>query len=395
MTSMYEEHLKPLSGKLEEMLKVLVDWSETNSGSYNPEGLEKMRSKLKEAFSILGGEIKEEALDNGVSPAISIRKRAEAPIQILLAGHFDTVFSPPSDFLRTQYSKERLIGPGVADMKGGILIILYTLKILENSPFAANLGWEVFLNPDEEISSMGSKNAYYSRASVYDLGLVYEPCFSDGQLVSSRKGIINASLQAFGKAAHAGRDFHLGKNAIVGLAKILIAIDNMNQAENDLTLNIGTVQGGSTTNIVPGFASAKINMRANKQETLAEYLQKIKELTLSSSGEGLNFSLEVSSTRPPKQIDKDTEAMFSQLCSCGADLGLSLKWKPSGGGSDACFLADAGLTTLDTLGPIGGQLHTHQEYIENASLIERTQLSALFLMKIANGEIKLPKKRKS
>lgn len=389
------------------MIETLVAWSAINTHSENLAGLNTMLAVLESAMTPLGGKSKRIALPNRqhidsqgqhlqlqTCDALHIEKRPEAPLQIILGGHFDTVFEAQSAFQKPKFiENNRLCGPGVADMKGGLLILLNSLLLLERSPLAANVGWQILLTPDEEIGSPSSEKLYSQAATTAHYGLIFEPAFPDGKLVSQRKGSYNFAVFAHGRAAHAGRDFHSGRNAIVALAHFVTAAHALNQKYPDVTLNIGNIGGGEASNIVPKLAYCYINVRGESEESLfiaAKNLMTLaKEATANIAGnpDGLEIQVHPMSHRLPKPFSASTQELFETVKRCGQQLGIEIDWKSSGGVCDGNILAQSGLPTVDTLGAVGGNLHTFEEYIELPSLAERTSLATLLLLTIASKQI--------
>ena len=402
-------YLNRLNSQQEEMAALLESWANINSGSENLPGLARMLSALKEAFSSLKGNIQEIPLiprkkidssgiqvESPLGNALSITKHPSAPIQVFLGGHMDTVYSASSPFQKVErLDADTMRGPGVADMKGGLLIILKALEALENSPYRGKIGWEVLINPDEEIGSPGSGHLFEESALRNDAGLIFEPALPDGFLVSARKGSANFTVVARGKSAHVGRDFHLGRNAIAALSKFIVKADALTKLEKGLTVCIGNVEGGGPVNIVPDLAICRFNVRMNQVHELISVKKKLKKLIeKENQTDGIKLVLHENIERPPKLFDEKNQALFESMRSCAALLGQNLQWKPTGGVCDGNILSAAGLPTIDTLGALGGNIHTTEEFIKLNSLKDRAALTALFLIKVAAGDIILPKRRK-
>ncbi len=391
------------NAEIQAMTNTLQDWSSINTHSANLLGLEKMLSKLEVAFSPLEGfsqriklperfdfDSKGEKFYHPVGDALYIKKNSQAPLQILLAGHIDTVFEETSPFQKAiLLDKNRLSGPGVADMKGGILVMLKALELFERSQVAKNIGWQILLTPDEEIGSPSSEFLYRQVAKEIHVGLIFEPSFSDGKFVSQRKGSLNLIAVAKGKTAHAGRDFHSGRNAIAAIAYFTSAAHDLNRHFPTITLNIGKISGGEALNIIPDFANCHINIRADNDSDLTMISNKLEELAkaaaLSVAENGISISLCTLSKRAAKPFDCSTETLFQIVRNCGKDLSQDLDWKPSGGVCDGNILAQTGVPTIDTLGVVGGNLHTFQEYMEIQSFSERARLTAYLLISLASN----------
>lgn len=299
--------------------------------------------------------------------ALYIQKRKEAPIQIFLSGHMDTVFPVDSLFQKvTKISANKWRGPGITDMKGGLLVILEALKILEQSPYKKYVGWKVFIDPDEEIGSPGSQDHILQLAQGSLAALVFEPAFADGSLVSSRKGSINLTLISKGKKAHAGRDFEKGENAILKLARLMTALEK----SRGVNVNFGAISGGEAFNIVPDLAQLKVNIRGDKQIDLTKFLE-----DLDSYIADKQITKILHSHRGPKPFDKATKNLLTQIHP-------EIKVKSSGGVSDGNLLASLEIPVLDTLGVVGGLIHTHEEYIELDSLYDRSEKVGRWLVNL-------------
>lgn len=387
------------------LASVLTRWASINSYSYNLAGLEKMLAALEQDFSVLGGEIQRiELLPQGtmnpdgqtvarpLGRALRIRKRPGAKRKIFLCCHMDTVFPEDHEFQNcARIGENTLTGPGVADAKGGLLVMLTALSCFEKSPWADNLGWEVLINPDEEIGSPGSAPLLVEAAKENNLGLVFEPCFPDGKLVGQRKGSGNFSALIRGKAAHAGRDPHAGRNAINATAQFILELNSIHDPDRGITVNAGYIEGGGPVNVVPDRAFCRFNVRvATKDheqrfdEHLSRTLDKINAL------DGISVTIAGGFGRKPKPLDEGTSKLLEILSDCGRDLGVALQWTTSGGTCDGNNLAAEGLVTVDSLGPRGGNIHTGSEYVVLDSLVERAKLSGLLLMKLASGATQFP-----
>jgi glutamate carboxypeptidase len=395
----YTSSLDWLNTQSEVMENLVKKAAEINSNTENIEGLDQMLQMLKDNFSVLKGTAQEHILpswkrvnshgmivEQALGKALSIFKRPEAPIKILLGGHMDTVYPKNSSFQKVEKVGNTLRGPGVADMKGGLIVMLKALEALERSPFAEKIGWEIFINPDEEVGSPGAEHFLRQAAKRNHLGLFFEPSFPDSALVSSRKGSCNYTVVAHGKSAHAGRDFFEGRNAITALADVVYHLDKMSDVESGTTVNIGYFEGGGPVNIVPKEAICRVNIRTIEPENAIKSEEELRGIIkLVNKREGIKLELYPDTPRPPKKMDKDTQKIFDQLKICGDYLRLPIHWKSSGGVCDGNIVAAVGLPTVDTLGVVGGNLHTHEEYMNIDSLVERSRLVALFLMRLETG----------
>lgn len=401
----YQPYLDFIREQEQHMIQLTHDWSAVNSGSYHMEGLAKMAKVLSDNFSWLGGAEEKiplvpqsKVLDNGkmaeipLGKALRIRKRPEAPLQVLLAGHMDTVFAASDSFQMPEFLEDGVLrGPGVADLKGGLVVMLKALEALEKSPWADSIGWEVLINPDEEIGSPGSAPLFVEAAGRCKIGLVYEPSLPDGTLVAGRKGSGNFTVLVRGRAAHAGREFDKGRNAVAMLAKIAIALHGLNTQLPGVTLNVARIRGGEALNVVPDTATLGFNVRMQTTQEQEWLKSKIEEIMMSFRGRN-DYSVELYGgfTRPPKPVSDGIAQMQEMLASCGNMLGIPIGWQDTGGCCDGNNLAAAGLPNIDTLGVRGGNIHSDKEYVLLDSLVERARLSALLLMRLASGDIAPP-----
>lgn len=387
------------------MVQLVEKWANINSGSYNIAGLRHMREVLTSAFSALGGEkeviplkpitqinAQGEKVEIAMAEALSFRKRPEAAIQVLLVGHMDTVYGTDHAFQRcTMLDGNILNGPGVADLKGGLVVMLHALMALERSDVAQQIGWQVLFNPDEEIGSIASDIELKRAAEGKHVGLIYEPALADGTLAGARKGSGNFSIVVRGRAAHAGRNPEDGRNAIVAMAELTQGIFALNGQREGVTLNPGKVEGGGPLNVVPDLAILRFNIRTKETADEAWVKGEIEKLLQQiRAQEGFAAELHGHFTRQPKPMAPPIQALFDLVQQCGKDLGLTIGVKPSGGCCDGNNLWRYGLPNVDTLGVRGANIHSDKEIAYLDSLTERAQLSALVLMRLATGALRFP-----
>lgn len=398
-----EEHavLSAISERQSAMQENLIAWSHINSGSHNKDGLKTMRALLGTAFSSLPGEVTEPDLGPGqyvepdgikrditYEPAMLLTVRPDTEIQIVFTGHYDTVFPKNSHFQTTTMLGEEILGgPGVADMKGGILVMLEALKAFETTKNAHKVGYSVLLSPDEEIGSPGSAPLLADLGRKSHIGLTYEPSLADGSLAGARKGSGNFAIIIKGRAAHAGREHHLGRNAINAMARLTVAMDALNGQREGVTFNMSKIDGGGAVNIVPELAIGRFNVRMLEEVDQEWIGDKLAELVaMANTEDGITAELTGGFTRPPKPMAPANALVFDWVKRAGDALGLDIKWKPSGGVCEGNNLWASGCPNVDTLGVRGGEIHSDREFVVLSSLTERARLSALILMKIASGE---------
>jgi glutamate carboxypeptidase len=385
-----------------DMLQRLRRWSEINSGTDNLAGLARMHAELVEAFAPLGGETKSidlppaTSIDSGgniasqsLGQAIQIIKRPDAPLRVLLVIHYDTVYGVDHPFQTTTLlDNDTLRGPGVVDAKGGIMVMLNALLAFEKTPTAQQIGWEVLLNSDEEIGSVGSTALLEEAAKRNHVGLVFEPAFSDGALVSERKGSGTFTAVIRGRAAHVGRDFDKGRSAVLALAELIKRLDAAQNDRSSMVINCGRIEGGGAVNIVPDLAIGRFNVRADTPADQREVEQLIASAARQiGQRDGIEVTLHGRFNSPPRPLDAKSKRLLDEVIAAGREMGLSLPTRPSGGTCDGNKLAAAGLPVVDSLGPVGGELHNDREYIRLSSLTERAQLTAKLLEKLVSHSL--------
>ena len=375
---------------------LLTSWANLNSGSENFAGLDRMRAALAAKFATLrDATIEHVPLANTPAQAVRVRIRSNAPTQILFSGHYDTVYGADSPFQTcTLLDADTLRGPGVADMKGGLVVILAALREFENSPHAAHLGCEVLLTPDEEVGSFGSAPLFAAAGASmkFALALVFEPARPNGDLVHSRKGTGNFIATCHGRAAHAASPIRAGRNAIAALAEFLVAAHRVPDEMPGVMLNIGNIRGGGpATNVVPDFAEAKLDLRITRAADREPLLAHLRELAAPiNARDGFRLEITGAFNRPPKESGPTEAAALAVYQQAGLELGLApFSTAHTGGASDGNNLSAAGLPNLDGLGPIGDKLHSADEFVRLGSLAERAHLTARFLEKLAAGRIVL------
>ena len=394
--------LAALAERGEAVIARAVQWCAIPSGSRNLEGLDRQRAVLNDALTSLPGELEHAPLKPSIeigsdgreraqphTDALRLTVRPEAPVQVALTGHYDTVYAAESPFQAVKHRSDgALNGPGIADMKGGISVMLAALEAFEAHPDARRVGYRVLLSPDEEIGSVASAPLLAGIARYAHIGMTYEPALADGALAAARKGSGNFSIVVRGRAAHAGRDFASGRNAIAAAARIAARLDSLNALRDDVTVNVARIDGGGPTNVVPDIAVVRFNVRV-PDDASARWIEG--EIAVAAKvgmdEAGIATELHGGFTRPAKPFTPAQQRLFEAAREAGALIGQALSWKPSGGVCEGNNLFAAGLPNIDTLGVRGGDIHSEAEHAWPESFVERAQLSALILCKLASGEI--------
>jgi glutamate carboxypeptidase len=378
------------------MLAQVQTWAAVNSGSGNLVGLANTAGMLADGFAVLPGEVELisptpvervrtdgviETVENGRHLVLTVRP--DAPVQLLFTGHMDTVFAVDHMFQEQKWLEDGVLnGPGVADMKGGISVMLAALSAAETTANFDRIGYQVLINSDEEVGSPSSAPLIAQLAKSKLAALTYEPALPDGTLAGARAGSGNFSIIIAGKSAHAGRNPDDGRNALLAAADLALHLKELTR--EGLSVNPARIEGGSPNNVVPDHAVLRVNFRPKTPKLQNYVLHEMKSLISS-----IEYNHEVKAHlhggfgRPPKPIDAGAQKLFGLIKQCGADLGLAINWRSTGGVCDGNNIAACGVPVVDTMGVRGGSIHSADEFLITESLVERARLSALTIMRIA------------
>ncbi|MXO72028.1 hydrolase [Alteraurantiacibacter buctensis] len=383
------------------MLQHTLGWAAINTGTGNLAGLALLADQLAHAFSVLPGEVslREPATVTALDATgkkvekphgrhLLLRVRPEAERRFLLTGHMDTVFPADHPFQQVAWLDDATLnGPGTADMKGGIAVILGALQAFETLPQAKACGYDVLINSDEETGSLSSAPLIASLARGKFAALTYEPsALADGTLAYARGGSGNYSVCFTGRSAHAGRNPQDGRNALVAAADCAVRLKLMSHA--DLPINPARIEGGSANNVVPDHAVLRFNIRPRTDQAAEDFLSDFNDLLqVIERLHEVSIHCHGGITRPPKPVDSRAAQLFALVRDCGAALGQTIGWQDSGGVCDGNNIAACGVPVVDTMGVRGGSIHSPQEFMIVPSLHERAALSALVLARLAEGEL--------
>jgi len=303
----------------------------------------------------------------------------------MLVAHLDTVYPVGTAAARPlRREGDILLGPGSADNKSGLLSGLYAMAALGDLGLLAPFGTiSMVCGGDEETNMRSSGALLRELAPAYDLALVLEAGRENGDIVGARKGSGNFVLEVYGKAAHAGVEPHRGANAILALAHQTVALQALNGMREGVTLNVGLVQGGTRPNVVPDYARAEIDVRIVRPEDMEPVGTAIAKIAANPVVPGVTAQLGDGWHFAPMARTPAIAALAKLAASCAGELGFDVKDAATGGISYANLLASLGLPVLDGLGPVGGLDHSPNEYISIASIVPRTALLALLMLRRA------------
>lgn len=357
-----------------------------DSPSTHIPGLRKLASFFRPRFEAIGMEtrITEEG-KQGV-PCLTARTRQmNNRFDLLMIGHMDTVFPKDESKKRPFTIKDnRAMGPGVCDMKGGLLTALYALEALHHAKLLDRLAVCVIFNGDEEIGSLDSRPLIEEYTLISDRVFVFEACRKNFNYALERKGGGWITLTARGKAAHAGTAPEKGANAILEMAHQVLTLHGLNCSKKGTSAQATLVGGGHKENIVPDFAQLSIDIRVKTIEESEKINLFLKKLPLSPNVKGVSLSVEGSISRPPMVPDRATMRLWETIEKAGNSIGVTPRHTPRGGGSDGNFSAALGVPTIDGMGASGENAHTPDEYLDLNSVVPLISIAALACKSIAD-----------
>jgi glutamate carboxypeptidase len=304
--------------------------------------------------------------------------------RILLLAHMDTVYPEGVAAERPMHIEgTTILGPGTADMKAGLLAGIYAVETLEALPHRPYGEVVLLCTADEEIGSPESRELIEATAKTCDAALVLEAARASGAIVGARKGIIDYRLEVHGRAAHAGVEPEKGRSALLELAHKIVALQALNGTIPGATVNVGVAHGGTALNVVPEKAAARFEARALDAEGLARIDARIHDVTGMTTVPDTTTTLTVHRGFPPMARTAATERLIALARAVAQELGFDVEAVSTGGASDACAVAQAGIPVLDGLGPIGGDDHSPREWVAADSIVPRVALLAGLIARIA------------
>lgn len=367
----YKEKEMNLDRYIEE-LKSLVN---VDCGTQTIAGVAAVAGILESLWQREGWHTGQVNLGEKVGPGLFVSNKPQAEqFDVLLVGHLDTVFAPGTVAERPLSEDDtRLNGPGVSDMKSGLLNILWAMRELDPAD-KDRLAIAVAMNPDEETGSVYSHEWIGALAQRSRCVLVCEAARADGSLVKARKGMAGYHLTFKGVAAHAGNDPEKGRSAITALANSIVALNALSDGSRGTTLNVGVIRGGSAANVVADHAVAELDVRFWENDEYDRVNQALEALCEKGFLDGVTTTLTRVNHKPAMAASVATQTLMQQVEAAGKAEGIAITWQAVGGGSDANHTAALGIPTLDGLGPIGAGFHSPAEWLDKASIAPRIRL---------------------
>jgi glutamate carboxypeptidase len=364
-------------------------------GSYTPAGVNEVATWVAAFFDGIGAGVERRPDPEGRlgdTVIATIEGRPGAGPRLLLIGHMDTVFDERTAAARPFRIDEGGMarGPGVTDMKGGLLTGLYAIREVVAATRSAGLPFEriVFVaNPDEEIGSPSSTPHIRALAAETDACLVLECARANGDFVSARKGIFDLRIRIHGRAAHAGVEPEKGRNAILAGAHLVTAIHALNGRWPDVTTNVGVFNAGTRPNVVPDLAELQVDIRGMTRASLEAALGAVREIAASPGVPDVTTEVDTMASWMPMEKLERSGRLADHVTALASRLGFETRDVATGGASDANTTSEMGVPSIDGLGPVGGLDHSPDEYLEVASIVPRTTLVAGLLLAIARDPV--------
>jgi len=357
-------------------------------GSYTPGGVNRVADLVTANLAELGASVTRTPHEPGpderqLGDLVVARVPGDGP-HLLLIGHMDTVFPEGTAAARPfRTDGERALGPGVSDMKGGLLAGLYAVAALQAIGQRPKVTFVA--NPDEEIGSPFSGPHIRALAAEHDAALVLECARANGDIVSARKGIADYEITLTGRAAHAGVEPEKGRSAILEAARQVIALHALNGRWPSVTVNAGVIAGGTRPNVVAEACRIELDLRAATATAFEEAAAEVRRIVTDPTTEGVTAELREVARHLPMELTPAASRLAALATEIGGELGFTVRDAATGGASDANTTSAAGLPTLDGLGPIGGDDHSVDEWLDLGSVVPRTTLVAGLMARIGEA----------
>jgi glutamate carboxypeptidase len=377
-----------VAARHERFLTELEAMVNVDCGSYTPDGVNQVADAVAASLAGLGATTERVAHHpEGAEPRLGdlvIGRLAGGGPRLLLIGHMDTVFETGTAAVRPfRRAGDRAFGPGVSDMKAGLLAGLHALGALGEISQRPSVTFVA--NPDEEIGSPFSTPHIRALTAEHDAALVLECARANGDIVSARKGIADYEVTLTGRAAHAGVEPEKGRSAILAAAKQIVALHALNGRWPSVTLNAGVVQGGTRPNVVAASCGYELDLRAATTAEFDAAAAEVERLVAAPPVPGVTAALRRSAFHPPWERSATGERLAALAIVIAGEIGVDLRDASTGGASDANTTAALGLPTLDGLGPIGGDDHSADEWLDLSSIIPRVTLLAALILRVGEA----------
>jgi glutamate carboxypeptidase len=368
-----------------EFIAALEEMVNVDCGSYSPDGVNAIADLCERRFRDHGWEVERRPHDGSprLGDLVIGRLRGAGGPNVLLVGHMDTVFDDGTVAERPfRIEGDHGHGPGVSDMKAGLLAGFFATQVLQDVGFDAFGTITYVCNPDEEIGSPFSGPVIRELAPQHDAALVLEGARANGDIVSSRKGITDITITIEGRAAHAGVEPEKGRNAILQAAHTILALQGLNDRWPGVTCNVGVVSGGTRSNVVAERCELNVDLRSPEEATLEEAEAEIRRICADPVVPNVRIFVDEHGWHRPMEKGEGARRLVDIAVGAASELGFELRDASTGGASDANTTSSAGTPTIDGLGPVGGDDHGPGEWVDLTTVVPRIALLAAIVSRI-------------
>jgi glutamate carboxypeptidase len=373
---------KAVARRYDDYVEALRSMVDVDCGTYIPEGVNAVAHMCAERFHAAGWTVERRAHrpvggERQLGDCLIGRLSGEGGPRVLLIGHTDTVFPEGTASERPfRIEDGRAMGPGVSDMKGGLLAGFFAVEALQEIGTLPFDSITYVCNPDEEIGSPFSGPLIRDLAGEADVTFVLEAARENGDIVSARKGVSDALIEISGRAAHAGVEPERGRSAVLEAAHKTLALHALNGRWQGVTVNVGVVEGGTRPNVVAERCELAVDIRGLDERSLQAAEAEVKRIGEEAAVEGTSAAVTLTAWHRPMERSPATERLVGAAREIAGALGFDLGDASTGGASDANTTAAAGVPTLDGLGPVGGREHGPEEWLDLGSVVARVSLLA-------------------
>ena len=377
-----------VAGTFDRYLAELEELVNIDCGSYTPKGVNAVATHIEAELARMGADVERIPHrpvegESQVGDLVLGRLAGNGP-RLLLIGHMDTVFGPGTAAERPfRRVGDRATGPGTSDMKGGLLAGVHAIGALQAGGAKPTITFVA--NPDEEIGSPFSGHHIRALAAEHDAALVLECARANGDIVSARKGVADLVIDFHGRAAHAGVEPEKGHNAILAAVRAVEALHALNGRWDGVTVNAGVIAGGTRPNVIAAECRLEVDLRAPTARAFDEARSAVTSIVAEPAVRGVIADLREAATHRPMEASPASKRLAQLAASIAGELGFEVHDAATGGASDANTTSAAGLPTLDGLGPIGGDDHSDDEWLDLSSVLPRTTLLAALISRIGEA----------
>lgn len=374
--------LEVARGRRDDFVDALEQMVNVDCGSYTPEGVNVIADMCQARFEAGGWTVERRRHrpaegEHQLGDLVIGTLEGGGSTRVLMIGHTDTVFDPGTVAARPfRVEGDRALGPGVSDMKGGLLTGFFAVEVLQEAGVDGFGSVTYICNPDEEIGSPWSREAILQAAETADVALVLEAARENGDIVSARKGILDVRVEIDGRAAHAGVEPDRGRSAVLEAAHKTVSLHALNGRWPGVTVNVGVARGGTRPNVVAERCTLEVDVRSPNQDTFEQARAAVERIVAEHTVADVTATMESNGWHMPMEKNDGSAKLAALATQVAGELGFDVQDTSTGGASDANTTSGAGVPTLDGLGPIGGDDHGPKEWLDLSSVVPRVALLA-------------------